>query len=191
MRKDELVHLWLEIGEPQDAVPRIMQCLTLSAHSVSKFEASFETPVPYYIDMGRDAVLLPVFGALLNAHAGLVWALRADHRNEWNNAAKTRERQFREELQALFPEPRFEVLGDIVLKREDGSTLTDIDAVLIDTDRRRTRPDPVEMVRHCRVLRTGARQSPAECPESKCLGERRQDLDRRSRFKGGRSGLGT
>jgi hypothetical protein len=97
-------------------------------------EAEFELPIPYYIDLGKKHVLLPVFGALLNPHAGLVWHLKRNFRPDWDNAVNGREDAFRRELPRVFTSPRYIVSArGACLRRPDGSNLTDVDAVVLDT----------------------------------------------------------
>jgi len=79
--------------------------------------------------------LLPMFGGLLNPHAGLLEHLRRNYRRDWDGIVDGRENIFRRELRQLLPEPRYMVLGTgLRLRRKDGSTLTDADAVVLDRE---------------------------------------------------------
>lgn len=87
----------------------------------------------YYIDAGEHFVLLPMFGGLMNPHAGLLDHLRRTYRSDWDKIVDGREDAFREDLRRLLPEPRYKVLEKgLKLRRKDKTTLTDADAVVLD-----------------------------------------------------------
>jgi hypothetical protein len=90
-------------------------------------------PLPYYIDFGRHFVLLPMFGGLMNASAGLTWHLRRMYRRDWDRSVDGREKVFRDDLREFFPSPRY-LIPDrgVRLRRADGSELTDVDAIVLD-----------------------------------------------------------
>jgi hypothetical protein len=112
-----------------------MAGLMLDGEAAAACERDFEMPLPYYIDFGRDFVLLPMFGGLMNACAGLVWHLRKTYRRDWDRAVDGRERLFRDDLRALFSPDRYFVSDrGFPLRRSDGSELTDIDAAIVDRD---------------------------------------------------------
>lgn len=132
-RKDDIVATWQEVGETREWAERIAEGLTLDVAGAAAAERDCEVPLPYYIDFGRDFVLLPMFGGLMNPHAGLGWHLRRMYRSDWDRSVDGREQVFRHDLQALFPGPRYIIPGHgIRLKRDDGSDLTDVDAVLLE-----------------------------------------------------------
>jgi hypothetical protein len=134
-RKDDAAAVWEQSGERPEDVRTIFENLLLDADNVPSWQAKYEIPLPYYIDLGRDFVMLPLFGGLLNAHAGLAWTLRDRYRDEWNSAASGREEVFRSDLRRALPAPRFLVSANgILLKRADGSVLTDIDAIVLDRE---------------------------------------------------------
>ena len=66
-RKDDMMNFWHQYGESDEGVLRIIDYLTLGARTVTGFEEHYETPIPYYIEFGPDFLLVPMFGALLNA----------------------------------------------------------------------------------------------------------------------------
>ncbi|WP_174302169.1 hypothetical protein [Caulobacter sp. S45] len=132
-RKDDISAVWQERGEDTAWSSRLLAALTLEADSALKCERNHEIPLPYYIDFGRDFVLLPMFGGLMNPCAGLVWHVRSEFRPDWDRAVDGRKARFRDDLRSLFPAPRYVVpTKSAVLKRSDGSRLTDIDAMVLD-----------------------------------------------------------
>lgn len=133
-RKDDILATWQEVGEKREEAERVVEALTLDIAGAAAAERDSEVPLPYYIDFGRHFVLLPTFGGLMNPHAGLVWHLRRSYRSDWDRSVDGREQVFRHELRRLFPGPRFFVpVHGIRLKRADGSHLTDVDAVVLDS----------------------------------------------------------
>ncbi len=132
-RKDDLAAVWEESGENAQSATQLMSCMSLDAASASSWEDDHEIPVPFYVDFGRDFVLLPAFGGLLNPCAAVVRELKNRYRREWDRGVEGRETAFRADLRNLLPLPRFEVLpAGIKLRRPDGSELTDIDAIVLD-----------------------------------------------------------
>ena len=132
-RRNDVVEVWKEAGEDPYKIAEIMGCMTLDDAGAAACERNHEIPLPYYVDYGRDFVLLPVFGGLLNPCAGLVWELKRRYRREWDRGVASRESVFREELRRLFHPPRFEVPDNgRLLRRPDGGALTDIDALVLD-----------------------------------------------------------
>jgi len=132
-RRSDVFAVLKQAGEDPGKIAEIMSCMTLDAPNAEACERSHEIPLPYYVDYGRDFVLLPVFGGLLNPCAGLVWELKRRYRRDWDRGVASREAAFRQELRSLFPPPRFEVPDSgRLLRRPDGGTLTDIDALVLD-----------------------------------------------------------
>jgi hypothetical protein len=65
----------------------------------------------------------------------LVRTLRLRHTRDWDKAVDGREVYFREDLKSHFAEPRFHVPDNgMTLRRDDGSQITDIDAVILDRE---------------------------------------------------------
>ena len=71
-RKEDIQALWVEAGETEESAGRIIDGHSLTPEVASIYERDFELPLPYYIDFGRHFFLLPMFGGLMNAHAGMV-----------------------------------------------------------------------------------------------------------------------
>jgi hypothetical protein len=133
VRREDLHEVLLEADEPAAYALEFVRALTLDDEAAEACIADHEIPVPFYIDFGRDFVLLPCLGALLNPVATLVRFLKSHHRGDWDRAVAVREEIFRADLRKLFPEPRFHVPpSGVVLRRADGTTLTDVDAVVVD-----------------------------------------------------------
>lgn len=133
VRRDDLHDVLVATGEPPAYALELVRALTLDADTAAVCVADHEIPNPFYIDFGREFVLLPCTGTLLNPVVALVKFLASEHRTDWNRAVARREDVFRGELRALLAEPAFNVApSGIRLRRPDGSTLTDIDAVVVD-----------------------------------------------------------
>jgi hypothetical protein len=65
----------------------------------------------------------------------MVKHIRSKHRDDWDRAVNGREDSFRSDVAALFGAPRYRVLPTgALLRRNDGTPLTDIDAVVLDND---------------------------------------------------------
>ncbi len=132
-RKDDIDEVWQARGETSASAEKVISALTLDAASADGFDREHDHPLPYYIDFGRDFVLLPMFGGLLNPYGGALLRLRSGYRKAWDSAVNGREAVFRDDLQAFLPSSRYLVLPTgRKLKRADGSDLTDVDAVVVD-----------------------------------------------------------
>lgn len=132
-RRDDLAAVWEAAGEDPEWIPQLTKLMTLDAAEASACERDHEIPLPYYMDFGRDFVLLPSFGALLNPCSGLVRQLKKVYRADWDRSVDEREPVFRAELQQLFPTPRYYVpQKGFRLRRSNGQELTDVDAVILD-----------------------------------------------------------
>lgn len=132
-RKDDVRNVWEEAGIPAARIPATVTALTLGIDGLDDWDAAFETPTPFYMELGRDFVLLPLFGALTNPYFALFRHLRQFYRADWDRAVDRREEVFRLDLAGLFAEPRYLVpLRGFRLSRGNGSLLTDIDAVVVD-----------------------------------------------------------
>lgn len=134
--RSDVSAVWEEAGVPRGQVPSTMKALTLDIDGLNDWDNAFETPTPFHVDLGRDFVLLPCFGALTNPYLALFRHLRQCYRADWDRGVDRREEVFRSDLAQLFTEPRFFVpLRGFRLFREDGTLLTDIDAIIVDRER--------------------------------------------------------
>lgn len=128
-RKDDIEEVWGGWA----AGRQVLDLLKLSAEEAKRLDAHYEVPIPYYIDFGRDFVLLPMFGALMNPVAGLTNQLRHVHRRDWDRALDAREAAFRSDLGELLGTDRYIVPNrGCNLRKSDGSDLTDVDAAVVD-----------------------------------------------------------
>ncbi|ARO27287.1 hypothetical protein TAL182_PD00195 (plasmid) [Rhizobium sp. TAL182] len=93
--KEDVKALWQQAGESASSADQVVAGLSLNADTAAICEHNHEQPLPYYIEFGRNFVLLPIFGGMLNASAGLTWHLRAAFRRDWDKAVDGRERVFR------------------------------------------------------------------------------------------------
>ena len=132
-RKHDVRNVWEAAGIPAARIPATMTALTLGIDGLDDWDGAFETPTPFHVDLGRNFVLLPLFGALTNPYFALFRHLRQFYRADWDRAVDRREEVFRSDLARLFAEPRYLVPSrGFRLSRENGSLLTDIDAVVVD-----------------------------------------------------------
>jgi hypothetical protein len=133
VRRDDLHDVWLEAGETAAGAEAVTDAMTLDADRALLAEREYELPVPYYVDFGRDFVLLPMFGGLMNAYSGVVEHLRRCHRQDWDRAVGDREGIFRNELRLLLRPEAYEVpIRGYRIKRPNGTVISDIDAVVVE-----------------------------------------------------------
>ncbi|WP_158704686.1 hypothetical protein [Ectopseudomonas mendocina] len=133
VRKEDISDVWIEAGLKPELVKTTIEALTVTSQSITEWERDFETPCPFYIEYGKDFFLLPCFGALSNPYYALFRHLRATYTADWDRAVDRREDQFRSDLEKAFPKSHYSIPATgFKLKRKDNSTLTDIDAVIID-----------------------------------------------------------
>lgn len=134
-RKVDINEIWRETEKSETWVHRIVSGLTLNAEVASRYEKNYETPLPYYIDFGKDFVLLPVFGCLLNPSSYLVEHLKHEYRRDWDKSVAGREKVFQENIRSNLPTDRYHVpIRNFKLKNPDGSMQTDIDAIILDQE---------------------------------------------------------
>jgi PAS domain-containing protein len=136
-RKEDVEAVLVEAGIPRGLVRSTMRALTFSADTIRDWdwEDNFEVPCPYYIELGRDFVLLPCFGALSNPYVSFFRHLKAVYKDDWDHAVDEKEKVFRRDLASAFSTPRFHVPSHgFSIRRPNGSELTDIDAAIVDTE---------------------------------------------------------
>jgi hypothetical protein len=134
-REDVSEVIFLHGDESEDQVPSLLRAMTLDEAAASQCIAETEIPYPLHIEFGREMVLLPCFGALLNPMTFIVRFLRARYRGDWDRAVDQREEAFRTSLRDVLPEPRFHIAErGPKLRRADGSVITDVDAVIVDRE---------------------------------------------------------
>jgi hypothetical protein len=135
VRRSDLRAVWIEAGEQPRKARDTIAHLELNAGTIAPWQQHHEIPAPFYVDIGGGWLLLPMFGGLLNPICGLVRTLRLRHAGDWDKAVDLREPYFRKDLKNRFGEPRFLVPDrGMILRREDGSHITDIDAAIVDRE---------------------------------------------------------
>lgn len=133
--QDDARAVWIEAGDRPEYANDTISHLVLDAQSIEPWQLHHEIPAPFYVDVGGGWYLLSLFGGLLNPVCGLVRTLRLRHPHDWDKAVDGREVCFRRDIKDHFREPRFVVPDrSITIRREDGSHVTDIDAVILDRD---------------------------------------------------------
>lgn len=133
VRREDIEAVWIESGLPRDRVKTTMDALTVKADDLELWEKDFETPCPFYVEYGKDFLLLPCFGAIANPYFALFRHLRSVYTADWDRAVERRENIFRDELSKIFPKSHYLIPPTgYKIKRDDNTTLTDIDAVIID-----------------------------------------------------------
>jgi hypothetical protein len=131
--RGDIAHGWHANGYEPVWADMAMRSMTLDGESNQGWLPHYDTPFPFYVDLGPGFTLVPSMSALLNPFVGMVRHLRGHYRRDWDTAVDAREDRLRKELAALFPGPRYEVApSGFKLKRQDGSVLTDIDAAIVD-----------------------------------------------------------
>lgn len=135
VRHEDARAVWLEAGDSEEHVNETIAHLVLDAQSIKPWQTHHEIPAPFYVDVGGGWFLLPMFGGLLNPVCGLVRTLRLKHARDWDKAVDQRELYFRNDIKEQFWEPRFLVPDHgLMLRRADGSHITDIDAAILDRE---------------------------------------------------------
>lgn len=135
IRREDAELIWREAGLPADQVVPTMRALTLEFDDLDDWEQAFEVPAVYYIGFGKDHLLLPCFGALMNPYYAMFRHLRETYRADWDRAVDLREAIFRADLATVFPSSRFTIPGHgSKLRRPDGSMITDVDALILDRE---------------------------------------------------------
>jgi hypothetical protein len=134
-RRDDIEAVWMEAGLPRDQVLPTMKALTLDFDKLDDWEQAYEVPTPFYIDLGKDFVLLPCFGALVNPYFALFRHLRQEYRSDWDHGVDRREAIFRADIARILPTAKFTVPPNgFRLRRPDRSVITDIDALILDLE---------------------------------------------------------
>lgn len=135
IRREDAEEVWIEAGLPADQVDATMRALTLEFDDLDEWERAFEPPSVFYVSLGKDFLLLPCFGALMNPFYAMFRHLRESYRADWDRAVDLREAIFRADLATAFPRSRFIIPGHgYKLRRPDGSIITDIDALILDRE---------------------------------------------------------
>lgn len=136
VRYEDLQAVWSQQTGITDTegLDEIADIFLLTPRHAKEYYSSYDSPLPYNIGFGRYFALLPQFGYIGNTCTFLVTELKRKYRKDWDKAVNQREAKFQQDLYALLPEPRY-IRGreNVTLRSSNGSTATDIDAVLLDT----------------------------------------------------------
>jgi hypothetical protein len=134
IRRSDVADVWCESGYEPPWADAVTRAMTLDHAGATLMLDHHETPYSFYVDMGQEFVLAPVMAALMNPFVDVTRHLKLHYRGDWDRAVDSREAVFRGDLARLFPGPRFHVLpAGVPLRRADGTDLTDVDAVVLDT----------------------------------------------------------
>jgi hypothetical protein len=120
------------LGTTVDEASRALSLLELNLYNVTALCINGHAPPPL-IRASSEQFIRPLSGMLVTPFHFMLRNLRANYRQDWDRALKARESLFRDELLQLFPQPWLRKLTGSVDFREGEKTLTDIDAVIIDT----------------------------------------------------------
>jgi len=132
-RREDAADVWREAGMAESRIDPTMKALTLDFHGLDDWNRATEVPCPFYVDLGKDFLLLPCFGALTNHYFALFRHLRHTYRTDWDKGVDRRESIFRADMAKAFPKSRYVIPSHgAKLRRMDGTLLTDVDAVILD-----------------------------------------------------------
>lgn len=129
----ELVEQWGSLLGLDRANALIMlDLMGLSAADIPHINRLPDCPQALLIRGGDQCWYKPVFGGLNNPFTWVTRKLKRTFRSDWDRAVNAREAAFRDDLRALFPEPRFYMPDKPRRLRRSGRTITDIDAAVLD-----------------------------------------------------------
>ena len=129
--KDEWGGL-LDLDDATSAV--VLDAIGLTPADLPELRRTGDCPQALLIRGGDTFWHEPVYAGLNNPFGWVTSKLRRMFRSDWDRAVEGREAQFRDDLRALFPEPRFWFAPTPLKIRAAGRVLTDIDAIVIDRD---------------------------------------------------------
>ncbi|HEY2169668.1 MAG TPA: hypothetical protein VGJ30_08595, partial [Candidatus Angelobacter sp.] len=120
------------LGATVDDASRALSLLELNLHNVTALCINGHAPPPL-IRSSSEQFIRPLSGMLVTPFHFMLRNLRANYRQDWDRALNTRESLFRDELLQLFPQSWLRKLTGSVALNQGEKTLTDIDAVIVDT----------------------------------------------------------
>ncbi|WP_448135155.1 hypothetical protein [Stenotrophomonas rhizophila] len=134
-RKSDVEEMLVRAGTPSHLVVATARALTTLPEDLQSYSDAYEPPATPYISLDGEFVVAPCYGMISNPYFSMFTHLRSAYRKDWDRAVDSRELAFRNEVRRLFPGPRFVVpTSGFKIKREDGSLITDIDAVVCDRE---------------------------------------------------------
>ncbi|WEO64063.1 hypothetical protein [Rhizobium rhizogenes] len=120
------------LGLKDDEADVMFEVLGISPSDVAHLKLIPDCPQALLIRGGDQCWHKPVFGGLNNPFPWVNRKLQRTFRSDWDRAVNLRESAFRDDLRALFPEPRFFMPSKPRRLRAGGRVLTDIDAAIFD-----------------------------------------------------------
>lgn len=120
------------LGLKDDETNVMLEVLGISPSDVAQLNSVPDCPQALLIRGGDQCWHKPVFGGLNNPFPWVNRKLQRMFRSDWDRAVNLREAAFRDDLRALFPEPRFFMPSKPRRLRDGGRVLTDIDAAIFD-----------------------------------------------------------
>lgn len=110
----------------------LLDVLGLTPADIPELRRTGDTPQALLVQAGDTFWHEPVYGGLNNPFGYVTAKLRRLFRSDWDRAVDGREIQFREDVQQLFPEPRFWFAPKPRKLKVAGRDATDIDAIVVD-----------------------------------------------------------
>lgn len=120
------------LGLKDDEADVMFEVLGISPADVAHLKLIPDCPQALLIRGGDQCWHKPVFGGLNNPFPWVNRKLQRMFRRDWDRAVNLRESAFRDDLRALFPEPRFFMPLKPRRLRDGARVLTDIDAAIFD-----------------------------------------------------------
>ncbi|MEH3091301.1 MAG: hypothetical protein PGN20_04470 [Agrobacterium cavarae] len=120
------------LGLNDDEADVMLEVLGISTSDIEHLKSAPDCPQALLIRGGERCWHKPIFGGLNSPFPWITRKLQRTFRPDWDRAVNLREAAFREDLRALFPEPRFFMPPKPRVLRGNGRVLTDIDALIFD-----------------------------------------------------------
>ena len=120
------------LGLNDDETDTMLEVLGISTLDIQHLKSVPDCPQALLIRGGDQCWHKPIFGGLNSPFPWMTRKLQRMFRPDWDRAVNLREAAFRQDLRALFPEPRFFMPPKPRVLRAEGRTLTDIDALVFD-----------------------------------------------------------
>jgi hypothetical protein len=120
------------LGLKDDEADVVLEVFGISTSDTKHLKSNSDCPQALLIKGGDQCWHMPIFGGLNSPFPWMTRKLQRMFRPDWDRAVNLREAAFRDDLRALFPEPRFFMPPKPRVLRADGRMLTDIDALVFD-----------------------------------------------------------
>lgn len=133
--KQKLIEAVSEILDlPRVLVHRSLNLMALNKQNVAFHSAFFTPSYPALIEVNRRMWMRPVSSVFGNTLLFTANELKRAHGKSWDKSIRKREAWFRDDLYALFMGNRYEQMPEEKPLQEDGETLTDVDAAILDRE---------------------------------------------------------